>query len=227
MTDSPENANQTKRPASGFAARLSDPNVTAPDRPRAVRIRQSRLFLLVVLVLSAIIAVIWIRSQTSGNNIEISVQSVSGTTSSAIEMTGAKYSGTTSSGQRYIITADRAVEKIDGSSQIELFSPTGELVSLDSERIRLRSNSALFKREDGFLDLHGDVVIYQSRDDVTLKTEAAQADMDTGQFSSDTDVKLSSPKFTLTSNSMRARDNGNYFLFTGQTKLIVKQTGTQ
>lgn len=216
MTDSPETKKTTV-----FAPRDSA-DIRPAATPRAVRSQRKLLILTASLVFSGILAIIWTNFLNDDNTIEISVQSVATTKTSGIEMTGARYAGTTTTGKRYVITAEKASESQTGSGEITLIAPDGNLQGENNQETKLRANQAVYFANKDQMNMRGDVVIYQSENDLTLRTEYAEADIGQGRFDAPQNVVLVSPTLHLTSQSMSARDSGNYFLFTGQTKLIVK-----
>ena len=201
-------------------------DLTAPAAPRAVRSKRKILIFSAILVLTGILSLGWTQFLGENNAIEISVQSVASTKTTGIEMTGARYAGTTASGKRYLITADKASEEQFGSGEITLIAPDGTLDGEGSNQVRVRANEAIYYANDEQMHMRGDVVLYQSERELTLRTAYAEADIGEGRFEAPQPVVMQSPSLYLTSQAMLARDGGSYFLFTGKTRLVM-QPATQ
>ena len=217
--------NSEKMKSAVFAPRETTPLKPAAA-PRAVRSQRKLLILGAILVLSSIVVIIWSSFINDDNTIEISVQSVSTTKTSGIEMTGAKYAGTTSTGKRYVITADKASETQAGGNEIKLIAPDGTLQDEEDRQMKMSAKEAVYISTQDQINMRGNVVIYQSENDLTLRTEYAEAYIAKGDFHAPQYVVLNSPSLHVTSQTMTARNNGTYFLFTGQTKLIVNPSST-
>jgi len=215
-----------KRPR--FAPRVTQIDSSASTRPRSVRAQRNRLILGASLVIIGIAALGWNSFLSEDKTIEISLQTVSKTKSAAIEMTGARYAGTTQTGKQYVITADRAVEKEAGSGEISLFDANGVVTDTRNQQTRLNAKQATYLSSTSIMSLSGDVVIYQTAHDMTLKTQYAEADIENGKFDVPAEVTIQSPRMNLIADSMTSKDQGLYYLFGGRSKLTLKpkQAGT-
>ncbi|MGB1440469.1 MAG: LPS export ABC transporter periplasmic protein LptC [Candidatus Puniceispirillaceae bacterium] len=210
-----------------FSPRVTEIDTQNPSQPRSVRAKRNRLVLVASLVVIGIGTLGWTNFLSEDKTIEISLQTVSKTKSSALEMTGARYAGTTQTGKQYVITADRAVEKEAGSGEISLFEASGVITDRASQQTRMNARQATYQSASSIMRLSGDVVIYQTANDMTLKTQYAEADIENGLFEVPENVTIQSPRMSLVADSMTSRDKGQYYLFGGQSKLVLKPKQAQ
>ena len=168
-------------------------------------------------ILSVIIG--WMYFFNSRENIAISVENISNTKEKKLEMTGAKYSGQSSNGTIFLITADKAIEN---EGKMRLFRPNGKLKTLKRGQIKLISKEAFFKTEQNNIELIGDVKIHQSTNNMTIYSEKITAILNEEMLISNFPVKLSSPEFFLTSESMTAHNYGEKIIFKGKSQIKFK-----
>jgi hypothetical protein len=91
----------------------------------------------------------------------------------------------------------------------------------------MNARQATYQSASSIMRLSGDVVIYQTANDMTLKTQYAEADIENGLFEVPENVTIQSPRMSLVADSMTSRDKGQYYLFGGQSKLVLKPKQTQ
>ena len=181
------------------------------------------LILLGVAIIIGGIIVGWTSFFQNNDNIEISLESVSTQPTGTLEMTGARYSGTTENGVEFSINADRAVKSADKKGLVVLYEPDGFVSSESDGRTNLSSNSALYYATERRLDMSGNVNIYQSKQNLTLKSEEIVALIGKGEMLSNKPVILEGPDIFLTSQGMHATDNGEVIRFTGKSRVELKQ----
>ncbi len=181
------------------------------------------LILLGVAIIIGGIIVGWTSFFQNNDNIEISLESVSTQPAGTLEMTGARYSGTTENGVEFSINAERAVESADEKGLVVLYEPDGFVSSESDGRTDLSSNSALYYATERRLDMSGNVNIYQSKQNLTLKSEEIVALIGKGEMLSNKPVILEGPDIFLTSQGMHATDNGEVIKFTGKSRVELKQ----
>ena len=181
------------------------------------------LILLGVAIIIGGIIVGWTSFFQNNDNIEISLESVSTQPTGTLEMTGARYSGTTENGVEFSINADRAVKSADKKGLVVLYEPDGFVSSESDGRTNLSSNSALYYATERRLDMSGNVNIYQSKQNLTLKSEEIVALIGKGEMLSNKPVILEGPDIFLTSQGMHATDNGEVIKFTGKSRVELKQ----
>ena len=181
------------------------------------------LILLGVAIIIGGIIVGWTSFFQNNDNIEISLESVRTQPTGTLEMTGARYSGTTENGVEFSINAERAVESADEKGLVVLHEPDGFVSSESDGRTNLSSNSALYYATERRLDMSGNVNIYQSKQNLTLKSEEIVALIGKGEMLSNKPVILEGPDIFLTSQGMHATDNGEVIKFTGKSRVELKQ----
>ena len=165
----------------------------------------------------------WTSFFQKSDNIEISLESVSTQPAGNLEMTGARYSGTTDNGMTFLIRADRAVESASQKGLIRLFGPDGFVSSQKDGRTNLSSDEAVYHADERRLDLYGAVNIFQSRQRLTLTSEEMTALIGKGELLTKTPVTLTGQDIFLTAQGMHATENGEVILFTGKSRIELKQ----
>jgi len=165
----------------------------------------------------------WTSFFQQSDNIEISLESVSTQPAGNLEMTGARYSGTTDNGMKFLISAERAVESASQKGLIRLFGPDGFVSSDKDGRTNLSSNEAVYHADKRRLDLYGAVNIFQSKQQLTLTSEEMTALIGKGELLTKTPVTLTGQNIFLTAQGMHATENGEVILFTGKSRIELKQ----
>jgi len=165
----------------------------------------------------------WTSFFQQSDNIEISLKSVSTQPAGNLEMTGARYSGTTDNGMKFLISAERAVESASQKGLIRLFGPDGFVSSDKDGRTNLSSNEAVYHADKRRLDLYGAVNIFQSKQQLTLTSEEMTALIGKGELLTKTPVTLTGQNIFLTAQGMHATENGEVILFTGKSRIELKQ----
>ena len=138
-------------------------------------------------------------------------------------MTGARYSGTTENGLKFSINAERAVESASQKGLVRLFAPDGFVSSDKDGKTNLSSNEAIYHAAERRLDMTGNVSIFQSRQNLTLSSEEMTALFGKGELLTEKPVTLQGPDIFLTSQGMHATENGDVILFTGKSRIELKQ----
>jgi len=180
------------------------------------------LLFFAVTIMAVIVGIIQFFPNAS--NIQISLEGPSDAGSGYIEMVGAHYSGQTESGVRYELSADRAVQKSDETQVVRLYNIASTVQENAAQLTKLKSNQALYDLNQNRLDLSGNVEIHQSQYDLTLQTDMMTVFVERGDLLTDQPVKLSSPDMSLKAGGMRTQNQTQIVTFTGETKLIIKQT---
>ena len=165
----------------------------------------------------------WTSFFQKSDNIEISLESVRAQPAGNLEMTGARYSGTTDNGMKFLISADRAVESVSQKGLIRLFGPDGFVSSDKDGRTNLSSNEAVYHADERRLDLYGAVNIFQFRQQLTLTSEEMTALIGKGELLTKTPVTLTGQDIFLTAQGMHATENGEVIMFTGKSRIELKQ----
>lgn len=165
----------------------------------------------------------WTSIFQESEKIEISLESVSAQPTGNLEMTGARYSGTTENGVTFSINAERAIETGDQKGRITLFSPDGFVTSQQDGKTSLSSVQAIYHSAERRLEMTGQVTIVQSQRALTLTSEEMTALIGKGELLSQKPVTLKGENVLLTAEGMHATENGEVILFTGKSRMKLKQ----
>jgi lipopolysaccharide export system protein LptC len=136
-------------------------------------------------------------------------------------MLGAQYHGVDQHGQPYTLTADSADEQ--GSDEVKLTAPEGDMVLKSGAWLMLKSAMGLFHQKAQLLGLTGDVTLY--RNDGTIMTvAAADIDLRGGNAQSRLPVQVQGPFGTLNAaNGFKLTDRGADIVFNGPIAMTLTQ----
>ena len=220
----PPATQRPKRPIFTPQAEMPLLDIDAQPSPRRKGLPVSLSLVLLATAIGIGGAIIgWTSFFQQSDNIEISLESVSTQPAGNLEMTGARYSGTTDNGMKFLISAERAVESASQKGLIRLFGPDGFVSSEKDGRTNLSSNQAVYHTDERRLDLYGAVNIFQSRQQLTLTSEEMTALIGKGELLTKTPVTLTGQNIFLTAQGMHATENGEVILFTGKSRIELKQ----
>ena len=166
-------------------------------------------------------AIGWLSLFTKTNDVRVSIKNIEVADDGATQLTGARYKGTTKTGKTYEITATTAIEENNGSGIIQMVEPTGFITQSNGGRINITALNGAFLQSDNVVDLKGMVVLKQTKQNVTMTTEALLANLDAGEMQSDLPVEVTSPDAHITGQNIRVTDDGNVMMFGGTSKMIL------
>ncbi len=166
-------------------------------------------------------AIGWLSLFTKTNDVRVSIKNIEVADDGATQLTGARYKGTTKTGKTYEITATTAIEENNGSGIIQMVEPTGFITQSNGGRINITALNGAFSQSDKVVDLKGMVVLKQTKQNVTMTTEALLANLDAGEMQSDLPVEVTSPDAHITGQNIRVTDHGNVMMFGGTSKMIL------
>ena len=166
-------------------------------------------------------AIGWLSLFTKTNDVRVSIKNIEVADDGATQLTGARYKGTTKTGKTYEITATTAIEENNGSGIIQMVQPTGFITQSNGGRINITALNGAFSQSDNVVDLKGMVVLKQTKQNVTMTTEALLANLDAGEMQSDLPVEVTSPDAHITGQNIRVTDHGNVMMFGGTSKMIL------
>ena len=166
-------------------------------------------------------AIGWLSIFNKTNDVRVSIKNIEVADDGATQLTGARYKGTTKTGKTYEITATTAIEENNGSGIIQMVEPTGFITQSNGGRINITALNGAFSQSDNVVDLKGMVVLKQTKQNVTMTTEALLANLDAGEMQSDLPVEVTSPDAHITGQNIRVTDHGNVMMFGGTSKMIL------
>ena len=166
-------------------------------------------------------AIGWLSLFSKTNDVRVSIKNIKVADDGATQLTGARYKGTTKTGKTYEITATTAIEENNGSGIIQMVEPTGFITQSNGGRINITALNGAFLQSDNVVDLKGMVVLKQTKQNVTMTTEALLANLDAGEMQSDLPVEVTSPDAHITGQNIRVTDDGNVMMFGGTSKMIL------
>jgi lipopolysaccharide export system protein LptC len=166
-------------------------------------------------------AIGWLSLFTKTNDVRVSIKNIEVADDGATQLTGARYKGTTKTGKTYEITATTAIEENNGSGIIQMVEPTGFITQSNGGRINITALNGAFSQSDNVVDLKGMVVLKQTKQNVTMTTEALLANLDAGEMQSDLPVEVTSPDAHITGQNIRVTDHGKVMMFGGTSKMIL------
>ena len=166
-------------------------------------------------------AIGWLSLFTKTNDVRVSIKNIEVADDGATQLTGARYKGTTKTGKTYEITATTAIEENNGSGIIQMVEPTGFITQSNGGRINITALNGAFSQSDNVVNLKGMVVLKQTKQNVTMTTEALLANLDAGEMQSDLPVEVTSPDAHITGQNIRVTDDGNVMMFGGTSKMIL------
>lgn len=166
-------------------------------------------------------AIGWLSLFTKISDVRVSIKNIEVADDGSTQLTGARYKGTTKSGKTYEITATTAIEDNNGSGIIKMVEPTGFITQSNGGRINITALNGAFSQSDNMVDLKGMVVLRQTKQNVTMRTEALLANLDVGEMQSDLPVEVTSPDAHITGQNIRVTDHGNVMMFGGTSKMVL------
>lgn len=208
-----------------FASRAATQKAPANGKPNN-RGKQRLSVSLMLLVASAVIGgatLLWSSFLAESENIEISLETVSRTPTNQLQLTGAEYSGVTETGLKYNIQAHRVVEMKEQAGLLHLYEADGWISSETDGVTTLLSKEAVYDSTMATLDMSGNVQIHQKQQDMLVKSQRITALIDSGDLKTDMPVSVTGPKIYLTSEGMVSQNKGEIIVFTGQTRVRLKQ----
>lgn len=110
-------------------------------------------------------------------------------------------SGITPTGDRFFMTAARAIPNDNSVQEVELFEITGRTEYLSGRIVRLKANEGMAFVPEQRVQLIGDIEI-ETSDGYTAHTQSGVADLASGEIHIDSQVELVGPTGQLTAGSM-------------------------
>lgn len=207
------------RSADRIAPRRRRPSVYS----RFVRLMKLALPTMAVLVLGVVLAWPQLKSQVDRLGLDFSqLGLLSGNPSTIINP---RYFGVDEQDQPYSMTAAKAAQRDDDSGLIDLTEVNGDIELGDGRWVSVRSDTGVYNRDEEYVDLTGDVVMYRD-DGVEFYTEAARYDLSTREGQGEVPIAGQWSNGGIASeDGFKMFDGGDIILFKGQARLTLIDAG--
>jgi len=137
------------------------------------------------------------------------------------ELINPHYEGKEKDGQRYVLTADRAIQVRADADHVTLIAPTAALEKQDGTLgSKVVAKNGIYNSKDQFLNLSDNVTMVTPNGDHFL-TSAAEVNLKTKQIDSNQPVTGDGPRFTLTASGFTYDHADGLLTFAGPAKLIL------
>lgn len=197
------------------------------DEQRALLGRHKRVVSIFKFVLPAVAAVlitalaVFPNLRDGASFGRISYKKQSSATTSRSRMSIARYRGIDAAGEKFTITADRAVQIT--KNRLRLLAPKGDLTTKAGNWMMLNAEHGLYHQASQQLDLAGKVTLYR-QDGTTLRTSRAAIDIKAGTAAGSDPVKAFGTFGTLhAKDGFVATNHGADILFKGESRLMLDQ----
>ncbi len=202
--------------------RRHNPEVISSIARRSLTVTTLKKLLPVVAaaLLVALVLAPSLRTGVGANRVIYHVNTVSGD-NAASRMQDAKYHGTDQQGQPFTITAGDAVEQ--GSDNVSLTAPEGDITLKSGAWLMLKSNTGTFHQKSKKLGLEGNVTLYRN-DGTVMNVAKADIDLHAGSAQSSSPVQVQGPFGTLNAeNGFVLTNRGADIVFNGPATMTLSQ----
>ncbi|MFD2204555.1 LPS export ABC transporter periplasmic protein LptC [Kiloniella antarctica] len=131
-----------------------------------------------------------------------------------------KYLGLDEKDQPFTIIADLAEQSSERESEIFLTLPKADITLEDGTWLALSAQSGVYDRDEKYLNLNGNVNIFQDQG-FQIVTEEAMLDAKSGSAFGQLPVQGHGPSGTINSEGFIITDRGQRITFTGKSHLII------
>ncbi len=176
-------------------------------------------FFAIVLIL---LVIVWpqLEKQVISDSTEIGISILETTTPDTLSALNPRYLGLDDSDQPFTIIADLAEQSSERESEIFLTLPKADITLEDGTWLALSAQSGVYDRDEKFLNLNGNVNIFQDQG-FQIVTEEAMLDARSGSAFGQLPVEGHGPAGTITSEGFVITDRGLRITFTGKSQLII------
>lgn len=139
------------------------------------------------------------------------------------ELVNPRYEGQDEKGQRYLLTANRAIQSRNKPNEVELVSPTAALIGTDNaEGTRVIAQHGIYHDQSENLQLSDQVTMTTPEGDQFISS-AAQIDLKNKIVTGDQPVTGSGPRLELSAQGFTYDRNQGTLTLSGPAKLILKE----
>src|SRR5262249_6519901 len=160
----------------------------------------------IALILVLLVA-LWPRFLIHGGRFRVLVTEFGSEGLDRLSMASPRFEGTDRSDRPFTITADRATQDMEDDQLIELILPKASMILADGNHVALAARHGLFRRDDNTLKLSDGVDLVHDKG-YTIRTRAADIDLNSGTAQGADPVSADGPFGTLTSQGFRVAQRG-------------------
>ncbi len=140
------------------------------------------------------------------------------------ELVNPRYEGQDEGGQRFVLTAERAIQSRNTPDAVALVSPAAALTQTDnSEGTKVIAKNGIYEDKSQHLNLTDDVILTTPEGD-QFTTSAADVDLKTKIVTGNVPVAGSGPRIDLTAQGFRYDHAGGTLTLNGPARLVLKET---
>lgn len=171
-----------------------------------------------------LLVVAWPQLVPDERQFRIGVAEISLEQAESLSMLNARFDGLDSNNQPFTVTADLATQDSGDSPVVDLELPKADITMHDGTWLAVTANSGRYQREDGVVDLNGDVVLFHDQG-FEFRTDTATVDLNASEARGSDPVHGQGPLGILDAEGFRLVDKGQRIFFTGKSRLIIYQDG--
>jgi lipopolysaccharide export system protein LptC len=175
----------------------------------------------IVLVLIA-----WPQLVSDERDFRISVSDLASDEVDNLTMINPRYQSRDAENRPFTVIAERAVQESSGADEVELSAPEAEITLNDGSWVTVTAENGLYDRKREYLRLDNGVQLFHDRG-FQFETPQAEVDLQAGTAQSDTPVTGHGPEGQIDAQGFRVLDTGGRIIFTGQSKLVIRETALE
>jgi lipopolysaccharide export system protein LptC len=135
-----------------------------------------------------------------------------------------RFAGIDGQQRPYVITADRALQRVKDDKVYDMVAPKADIVDGKGAWIFVRGDKGRYYDATRQLDVNDNVTMYHDKGH-RMEAERARIDIITGNVASDRPVHGFGPSGTVDADGIHVSRRGRMILFTGQTHMIIEDRG--
>ena len=137
------------------------------------------------------------------------------------ELINPRYEGKNGDGQRYILTAERAIQTRSDADHVTLIAPTAAMERTDNTTgSKVMAKSGIYNSKTQYLNLADSVTLTTPQGDVFMTT-AADADLKSKIMHGDQPISGDGPRMTVNANGFTYDETNGLLTLAGPAKLVL------
>jgi lipopolysaccharide export system protein LptC len=216
-------------------AALRDTPRTEPARrpPRlSLRDRHSLLVGTMKVMLPALagaivlVLIVWPQLAPDDRDFRLSVSDLASDEVENLTMVNPRYRSRDAENRPFTVVAERAVQESSGAAEVELSAPQADMTLRDGGWVTVTADQGLYDREREYLQLENGVRLFHDRG-FQFETPQANVDLKAGTARSDRPVSGHGPEGQIDAQGFRVLDKGARILFTGESKMLIRESALE